>query len=157
MRLSAHLPRIASLRHRPIRGADIDGQVVEHDPLTYRRYAVLDGQRENYQQVVEDSKARELDLQEELATTLAAVKSASTDAEVRKDSAKIEAINGQLATLAAQRRDQADQVVAQKIANDARLEQERMAATELEAKDNDLANKRITTYFTSLHLRQNQQ
>lgn len=142
--------------YRPIRGTDIDGQVVEHDPLTYRRYAVLDGQQENYQQVVEDSKTRELDLQEELATTLAAVKSASTDAEVRKYSAKIEALNGQLATLAVQRRDQADQVVAQKIANDARLEQEGMAAAELEAKDNDLANKRITSYFTSLRLRQSQ-
>lgn len=141
---------------RPIRGADIDGQVLEHDPLVYRRYSVLDGQQENYQTVFEDSKARELELQDELAATLAAVKSASTDTEVRKYSAKIEVLNGQLATLAAQRRDQSDQVVAQKIANDSRIEQERLAAAELETKDNDLANKRVSAYLGSLRVRSKQ-
>ena len=78
------------------------------------------------------------------------------DAEVRKYSAKIEALNGQLATVAAQRRDQADQVVAQKVANDARLEQERIAAAELEANDNYLANQRVSTYMGTLHVHQNQ-
>jgi hypothetical protein len=141
---------------RTINVANLDGQPVEHDQLTFRRYAVLDGQQDNYQQVVLDSKTRELELQEELATTLAAVKSASTDAEVRKYSAKVEALNGQLATVAAQRRDQADQVVAQKIANDARLEQERIAAAELEANDNYLANQRVSTYMGTLHVHQNQ-
>jgi hypothetical protein len=141
---------------RPIDVANIDGQQVEHDQLTFRRYSVLDGQQDNYQQVVLDSKNREIELQEELATTLAAVKSASTDAEVRMYSAKIEALNGQLATVAAQRRDQADQVVAQKIANDARMEQERMAAAELEANDNYLANQRVSTYMGALHVHQNQ-
>lgn len=141
---------------RSIRGTDLDGGAYEHDSLTFRRYAVLDGQQENYQQVFDDSKERERQLQEELAATLAAVKSASTDAEVRKHSAKIDALNGQLATLAAERRDQADQVLAQKIANDARLEEERMAAAELEARDNHLANKRVSTYFATLRLRQSQ-
>jgi hypothetical protein len=141
---------------RTINVANLDGQPVEHDQLTFRRYSVLDGQQDNYQQVVLDSKTRELELQEELATTLAAVKSASTDAEVRKYSAKIEALNGQLATVATQRRDQADQVVAQKIANDARLEQERIAAAELEANDNYLANQRVSTYMGTLHVHQNQ-
>ena len=141
---------------RAINVANLDGQPVEHDQLMFRRYSVLDGQQDNYQQVVLDSKTRELELQEELATTLAAVKSASTDAEVRKYSAKIEALNGQLATVAAQRRDQADQVVAQKIANDARLEQERIAAAELEANDNYLANQRVSTYMGTLHVHQNQ-
>jgi hypothetical protein len=129
---------------RSIRGTDLEGQSYEHDALTFRRYAVLDGQQENFQQVFDDSKERERELKEELAATLAAVKSASTDAEVRKFSAKIEAINGQLATLAAERRDQADQVLAQ-------------AAAELEARDNHLANKRVSTYFATLRLRQNQQ
>ena len=141
---------------RTINVANLDGQPVEHDQLTFRRYSVLDGQQDNYQQVVLDSKTRELELQEELATTLAAVKSASSDAEVRMYSAKIEALNGQLATVAAQRRDQADQVVAQKIANDARLEQERIAAAELEANDNYLANQRVSTYMGTLHVHQNQ-
>ena len=141
---------------RPIRGIDLDGRVLEHDPLIYRRYAVLDDQQENLQQVFDDARARERELQEELAATLTEVKLASTDAEVRKYSAKVEALNGQLATLAAQRRDQTDQVVSQKIANDARLEQERLAAAELETKDNDLANKRVSAYFGTLRVRRDQ-
>jgi hypothetical protein len=141
---------------RAINVANLDGQPVEHDQLMFRRYSVLDGQQDNYQQVVLDSKTRELELQEELTATLAAVKSASTDSEVRMYSAKIEALNGQLATVAAQRRDQADQVVAQKIANDARLEQERIAAAELEANDNYLANQRVSTYMGTLHVHQSQ-
>ena len=139
--------------YRPLRDPDLDGRPLEHDPLIYRRYAVLEDQQDNFQQVYEESRARERELQEELAATLENVKSASTDAEVRKYSAKVDALNGQLAALAAQRRDQTDQVVSQKIANDSRLEQERLAAAELESKDNDLANKRVSAYLGTLRVR----
>ncbi len=139
--------------YRPLRDPDLDGHPLDHDPLIYRRYAVLEDQQDNFQQVYEESRARERELQEELAATLENVKSASTDAEVRKYSAKVDALNGQLAALAAQRRDQTDQVVSQKIANDSRLEQERLAAAELESKDNDLANKRVSAYLGTLRVR----
>ena len=93
---------------------------------------------------------------QDLAGTLIALKNASTDAEVQKQSAKINALNGQLTVLSAIRKDQADQVAAQKAANDARSDEERMAAEELAAKDDYLANQRITTYMQTIKLRQNE-
>jgi hypothetical protein len=43
----------------------------------------------------------------------------------------------------------------QKMANDSRLEEERMAAAELEARDDYLANQRVSAYMNTLKLRQN--
>ncbi|HTQ30428.1 MAG TPA: hypothetical protein VMI53_04405 [Opitutaceae bacterium] len=141
--------------YRPITDPGLDGQPVQFDPLIFRRFSVLDAQEQNYQQVVDDTTAREQDLQADLAQTLVELKNAPTDAEVRKQSAKINAINGQLASLSATRRDQADQVVAQKIANDARSDEERLAAAELAAKDDFLANQRVTAFMHTLKFRQN--
>lgn len=136
-----------------IDSTDLNGGTVVRDDLAHRRYSVLDAQQQNYQQVVADTDERELALQDDLAQTLADLKDASTDAEVSKQTAKVEAINGQLAVLSAERRDQADQVIAQKIANDARLEQERLAAAELEAKDDYLANQRVTSFMSTIKVR----
>ena len=151
----ASLGNTANGTFRAIENTDLDGGTLVRDELIHRRYSVLEAQQQNYQQVVTDTKARELELQQDLADTLADLKDADTDAEVRKQTAKIEAINGQLATISAARRDQADQVMAQKIANDARLEQERLAAAELEAKNENIANQRVTTFMRTLKVRQN--
>lgn len=157
----ATVDSLSSLRNteegtfRAVDDRDIDGGAVRFDPQMFRRYAVLDEQQQNYQQVSEETDAREGELQEDLARTLEELKHASTDAEVQKQTAKIEAMNGQLAGLAAQRRDQADQINAQKIANDSRREQERLAAAELQAKDDFLANQRITTFMRTIRVRQN--
>mgnify|MGYP000892863544 CR=1 FL=1 len=140
--------------YRAIDSVDLEGGALVRDAQAYRRYAVLDAQQENFQSVVTATKERERALQADLAQTLADLKDADTDAEVRKQSAKIEAVNGQLAALAAERRDQADQVAAQKIANDARLEQEHLAAAELEAKNDFLANQRVTAFMRTLKVRQ---
>ena len=140
--------------YRAIDSVDLEGGALVRDAQAHRRYAVLDAQQENYQAVVAATKERERALQADLAQTLADLKEADTDAEVRKQSAKVEALNGQLAALAAERRDQADQVAAQKIANDARLEQERLAAAELEEKNDFLANQRVTAFMRTLKVRQ---
>jgi hypothetical protein len=136
---------------------DLNGNSVQHDALTYRRYAVLDAQQQNYQQVVTSTNARQQQLEQDLAATLIALKNASTAAEVQKQSAKINALNGQLAALGTTRKDQADQVVAQKAANDSRKEEEGMAAAELESQDDYLASQRISAYMHTLQLRQNSQ
>jgi|GEM_PF-5901518 len=47
-----------------------------------------------------------------------------------------------------------DTVLMQKIANDSRLEQERMAAAELAAKNDYLANQRVSAYMRTIKLRQ---
>ena len=152
----ASLGSTSSGTYRPLQDNDLNGNSVQHDPMTYRRYAVMDAQQQNYQQVSSDTSAQEQQLQQDLAATLIALKNASTDAEVQKQSAKINAINGQLTVLSADRKDQADQVVAQKAANDTRIEEERMAAAELEATDDYLANQRITAYMQTLKVRQNE-
>jgi hypothetical protein len=149
------LNNTSSGAYRTLEDTDLNGNSVQHDALTYRRYAVLDAQQQNYQQVVSSTNARQQQLQQDLAATLIALKNASTAAEVQKQSAKINALNGQLAALGATRRDQADQVAAQKAANDSRKEEEDMAAAELESQDDYLASQRISAYMQTLQLRQN--
>ena len=141
---------------RAIAGVDLDGNDLKRDALTFRRYAVLDATQANTEQVTTETKAREEELQDEIAQTLDELKSAETDAEVQKQAAKLAALNGQLVQADAVRRREVDAVSLQKIANDARLEQERLAAAELASKDDFLANQRISTYMKSLKLRQNE-
>ena len=147
------LQNTAGGNYRSIQSASIDGSNVAHDALTFRRYSVLDAKQANTVQVADTTKARELELQEEIALTLQELKAATTDAEVQKLSAKLVALNGQLAQVETVRRREVDEVALQKIANDARIEQERLAAAELEAKDNHLANQRISAYMRTLKLR----
>ena len=147
------LQNTADGNYRSIQGASIDGSNVAHDALTFRRYSVLDAKQANSVQVADETKTRETELQEEIALTLQELKEATTDAEVQKLSAKLVALNGQLAQVESVRRREVDEVALQKIANDARIEQERLAAAELEAKDNHLANQRISAYMRTLKLR----
>lgn len=150
------LQNTANGNYRSIQSASIDGGNVAHDALTFRRYSVLDAKQANTVLVADATKARELELQEEIALTLQELKAATTDAEVQKLSAKLVALNGQLAQVETVRRREVDEVALQKIANDARIEQERLAAAELEAKDNHLANQRISAYMRTLKLRNSQ-
>ena len=153
----ASLNNTSTGAYRTLEDTDLNGNAVQHDALTYRRYAVLDAQQQNYQQVVTSTNARQQQLEQDLAATLIALKNASTAAEVQKQSAKINALNGQLAALGRTRKDQADQVVAQKAANDSRKEEEGMAAAELESQDDYLASQRISAYMHTLQVRQNSQ
>lgn len=150
------LKNTASGNYRAIANLDLDGGEVQRDPLAYRRYDVLDATQANTEQVAEETKARETELQEEIALTLEDLKAAPTDAEVQKLSAKLTALNGQLAQVEAARKREVDAVALQKIANDARLEQERLAAAELAAKDDFLANRRVSAYMRNIKVRQNE-
>lgn len=147
------LENTAGGNYRSIRSVDLEGGTLQRDPLTFRRYSVLDAKQANTVQVTDETKAREAELQEEIALTLQELKAASTDAEVQKLSAKLVALNGQLAQVDATRRREVDEVALQKIANDARIEQERLAAHELAARDDHLANQRISAFMKSLKLR----
>jgi hypothetical protein len=149
----ASLAHTGSGNYRAIPNADLDGGEVQRDPLTFRRYAVLDATQENAEQVAAETKDRELELQEEIALTLSELKAAPTDADTQKLAAKLTALNGQLAQVEAVRRREVDAVAMQKIANDTRIEQERIAAVELAAKDAYLANRRVTNYMKNIKLR----
>ncbi len=147
------LKRTGEGNFREIKSIDLDGNEFHRDPMIYRRYAVLDAKQDNTQQVIDETREREQQLQADVATTLEDLKGAQTDAEVQKLSAKLNALNGQLAHVEAARRREVDQVVLQKIANDARSELEQRSVAELEARNAYLANQRISAYLNTLKLR----
>lgn len=149
------LKRTAKGSYRVISDLDLDGNELKRDPLTYRRYAVLDAQQENTEQVTDETRERERELQAEIALTLDELKAAPTEAETQKLAAKLTALNGQLAQVDAARRREVDAVALQKIANDTRIEQERLAAAELAAKNDYLANLRVNAYLNSIQVRKN--
>jgi hypothetical protein len=147
------LAHTGSGTYRALPSADLDGNALLRDEPTFRRYAVLDATQTNAESATSATQTREQELQREIATTLAVLKSASTDAEAQKLAAKLAALNGQLGQVEAARKREVDAVVLQKIANDARIEQERLAAAELAAKDDFLANQRVTAYMKTLRVR----
>ncbi len=149
------LKRTSEGNFREIKSVDLNGNEFHRDPMIYRRYAVLDAKQDNTQQVADETREREQQLQTDIAATLEDLKNAETDAEVQKLSAKLNALNGQLAQVDAARRREVDQVVLQKIANDSRSELELRANTELEARNAYLANQRISAYLKTLKVRQN--
>lgn len=139
--------------YRAIGSLDLEGNPMQRDPLLYRRYSLLDATRENADVVTNETRARERELQEEVALTLSEIKTAPTDAEVQKLAAKLNVLNGQLAQVENTRQREVDAVTIQKLANDARQEEERLAAAELAARDDYLANLRVTTYMRSVRVR----
>jgi len=141
--------------YRVISDVDLDGGVFERDPMIYRRYGILDAKWDNSEQVADETEVRTRELQEEIALTLADLKAAPTDAEVQKQAAKLAALNGQLEQVEAARRRRVDEVTLQKIANDSRIEEERLAAAELEARNDFLANQRVSEFLKTLKVRIN--
>ena len=132
---------------------DLEGGEMQFTEMAFRRYAVLDAKQADAAEVADQTETRLRELQRDIAATLLELKGARTDAEVQKLSAKLAVMNGQLAQVEAERKRHVDEVALQKIANDARREQERLAAAELEAKDAYLAQQRVSTYMKSLRLK----
>lgn len=149
------LKHTASGNYRAISDTDIDGGTLRRDALQYRRYAVLDATQDNADQVAQETKVRAEQLQADVAQTLEDMKAAPTEAQVQKLSVKLAALNGQLAQVEVERRRNVDAVMLQKVANDSRLEQERLSVAELEAKNDYLANQRVSAYMKNLKLRKN--
>ncbi len=101
------------------------GRGFTRQPAAYRRYAAVDQQADNLGRVYDDTAARQTALQADLATTVASLKTAPTQAEVDKLNVKVAALNGQLALVAAQRRDETDKLSAQQIQNENQAAKER--------------------------------
>lgn len=94
------------------------------EPL-YRRYAAVERQADNLATVHAETGARTVTLQGEVAATTEQLRMAATQAEVDKHSAKLAVLTGQLAHLDAQRRGEADKLLAQQILNDNQAAKER--------------------------------
>jgi len=122
---------VASLRstadgiYRTLDDRTVLGRSFTRQTTPYLRYAAVERQAQNTETVFTDTDTRIAVLQTELAATVAALRDASTQAEVDKLNAKIAALNGQLAQLAQRRRDAADQLHAQQILNDNQAAKER--------------------------------
>jgi len=97
---------------------------VRQEPL-YRRYAAVERQADNLAAVHAETDVRGAALQADLVATLEQLRSAGTQAEVDKLNGKISALNGQLAHVDAQRRDEADKLRAQQILNENQAAKER--------------------------------
>ena len=139
--------------YRAISNIDLNGNPYGRDPITYRRYSVLEALQANSDQVTSQTKVREDALQSDVAATLDQLKDAPTEAEAQKLTAKLTALNGQLGQVDAARRREVDDVTLQKIANDSRKEEESQAAAELEMQDDYLANQRVTAYMQTIRVR----
>jgi hypothetical protein len=126
---------------------DINGGVVRHDPLLYRRFSILNERQDNTRKVIDATRIRERELLEEIALTLGELRTADTDAQVQKLSAKLAVLNAQLSQVENARRREVDEVILQNIANENRREIEQLVAEETRAKDDHLANQRVTTFM----------
>jgi hypothetical protein len=149
----ASLQNTGGGNYRALPATDVDGHDLQRDALTFRRYATLDATQANADETRTATEAREKELQGQVADTLEQLESAPTQAEAQKLHAKLTALNGQLAQVDSVRRREVDAVALQKIANDARIEEERLAAAELAAKDDYLANRRVTAFLQTLKVR----
>ena len=94
------------------------------EPL-YRRYAAVERQADNLATVHAETGARSVTLQTEIAVTSEQLRTAATQAEVDKHNAKLAVLTGQLAHLDAQRRAEADKLLAQQILNENQAAKER--------------------------------
>jgi len=130
---------------------DLDGNAVVHDPTLYRRYTVLNQRQQNTREVIDAMYARRHELSRETALTLASLRAASTDAEVRKLQAKLTVLNSQLAETENTRRREVDEVVLQQIANESRHEMEQVAAAELRARDDYISSRRVTAFMRTVN------
>lgn len=99
----------------------------------YLRFAAVEHQADQLATVQADTDARSLTLQTELATTLDQLRAATTQADVDKLNVKVAALNGQLAEMAARRRDEADRLHAQQILNENQAMKERQDLLEKQA------------------------
>jgi hypothetical protein len=151
----ASLTNTSQGTYRAIPNVDLNGNPYQPDPLTYRRYSVLDAAQSNSDQVTNQASAREDVLQADIAATVIQVKNATTEAEVLKLTAQLIVLNGQLAQEEAAQLREMDQVMLQKMANDSRNDEETQSAAELSMHDDYLANQRITSFMQSIKLRQN--
>lgn len=91
----------------------------------YRRYAAVERQADNLATVQTQTDERAASLQADIAATLEQLRGAGTQAEVDKLNGKLAVLNGQLARVDAQRRDEAEKLRAQQILNENQAAKER--------------------------------
>lgn len=127
-RLANAIESLQRTSDRIYRGLDdrtVLGRPFVRQPQPYLRYAAVERQADNQASVLAETDQRCALLQTEVATALAELDAATTQAEVDKLQARLATLNGQLAYLAARRRDETDKLVTQHLLNENQAEKER--------------------------------
>lgn len=128
------------------------GREFSRQTAPYRRFAAVDRQAAQVETVRTETEPRLAELQTELAATLGALRSAPTQAEVDKLSAKLSALNGQLALLVARRRDETDRLLAARILNESQADKERVDLLERQNAEERGTLDVVNTWQSSLRL-----
>lgn len=149
---AASLRRTADGIYRQLDDRTTLGREFTRQETLYRRYAAVERQADNLARVQEATGQRALDLQAELAATLEQLRLAATQAEVDKLNIKVAALNGQLAHMDAQRRDEADKLRAQQILNENQAEKERQDLLEKQIAEERQSLAEVNAWQQSLRL-----
>jgi hypothetical protein len=128
----------------------VTGESVTVKDDTLKPYAVVDDQYTNYVTASDEIDARLQELQENQALTLEELKSATTDAEVQKLSAIVNAQNGQIALLISEREKQYQQYAALKALNENQAEKEKTVSVQAQLKDQHDAYRSLSDYLKSI-------
>ena len=118
----------------------------------YRRFAAVNQQAEQAETVSAATEPRLAELQRELASALAALRYASTQAEVDKLSVRVNALNGQVALIGARRRDEADRLQAARILNENQADKERVDLLEKQNAEERHSLDVVNAWQSSLQL-----
>lgn len=113
----ASLERTSEGIYRKLESRTALGRDFARQDALYLRYAAVDRHADNLAAVHAQADDRTAGLQADVALTLEQLRAAPTQAEVEKLSAKLNALNGQLAHLDAVRQSEAEKLSAQQILN----------------------------------------
>lgn len=146
------LRRTADGIYRQLDDRTLLGRDFTRQTAPYLRYAAVDGQVRQSEDVFAATEMRIAELQREQAAALATLRDAATQAEVDKLSARISALNGQLALAAARRRDEAEKLQAARIQNENQAEKERVDLLERQNAEERQTLEAVNAWQSSLRL-----
>ena len=133
-----------------VKAETVTGAAVTVNDPALKKYAVVDEQYTNYVNASKDIDERLRELQENQALTLEELKNATTDAEVQKLSAIVDAQNGQITLLISEREKQYQQYAALKSLNENQEEKEKSVSVQAQLQDQHEAYRSLTDYLNSL-------
>ncbi len=138
--------------YRQLDDRTVLGRSFTRQTIPYLRHATVDRQVRQSEEVSATTESRIAELQREHAAALAALRDASTQAEVDKLAARISALNGQLALAVARRRDEADKLQAARIQNENQADKERVDLLERQNAEERQTLDAVNAWQSSLRI-----
>lgn len=133
----------------------VTGDVVNVTDAALKKYAAVDRQYSNYVEAATEVDARLLELQENQALTLDELKAATTDAEVQKLAAIVNAQNGQIALLISEREKQYQHYNALKELNENQRAKSKSVSLKAQLQDQHEAYQSLQNYLKGFTNSQN--